>query len=185
MHQCTHLWRRLCFVNDEVWPLKVSNLKPQRQILSNFHLRTTHNHFFKPYVTLRNGKLVHYTTSYIDDVQNMNTWVIFEYYNRWSNYFKSNYAFVWSCGKMSKNSWPSLYMHNHHLITTSWTIPLLNICCLLCSRVIVCSFSWLLPIWRQNIWKLWWTMAMDVNSSPLGIMVTISQATVSSEFFIN
>ena len=106
MHQCTHLWRRLCFVNYQVWPLKVPNLKSQRQILSNFHLITTHNHFFKPYVTLRKGKLVHNTTSYTGDVQNVNTWVIIEYYNRWSNYSKSNYAFVSSCGKNAQEVLP-------------------------------------------------------------------------------
>ena len=52
--------------------------------------------FYKPYMTSRNGSLMHITTAYTSHVQNRNTSVIVEYHNElWEN-SKSNYTFVWA-----------------------------------------------------------------------------------------
>ena len=50
--------------------------------------------FYKPYVTSRNGPLIHNTAAYTSHFQNKNTSVIVEYHNKlWGN-SKSNYTFV-------------------------------------------------------------------------------------------
>ena len=53
------------------------------------------------------------------------------------------------------------------------------------SRSFTCYLN-ILPVrgWRFPV-HIWERRDLDINSSPLGIMVTISQATVPSEFFIN
>ena len=47
MHQCTPLWRRVSFIENQVWSQCESNFydKPQRQLLTNIDLITTYNHF--------------------------------------------------------------------------------------------------------------------------------------------
>ena len=37
--------------------------------------------FYRPYVTSRNGPLMHNTTAYTSHIQNRNTWVIVKYHN--------------------------------------------------------------------------------------------------------
>ena len=55
--------------------------------------------FYKPYVTSRNGPLMHNTTAYTSHIQNKNTWVIVEYHNElWDN-SKSSYTLVWATEK--------------------------------------------------------------------------------------
>ena len=55
--------------------------------------------FYKPYVTSRNGPLMHNTTAYTSHIQNRNTWVIVDYHNElWEN-SKSSYTFVWATEK--------------------------------------------------------------------------------------
>ena len=66
--------------------------------------------FYKPYVTSRNGPLMHNTTAYTSHIQHRNNWVIVEYHNElWDN-SKSSYTLIWATEKKkSKNFCPSLY----------------------------------------------------------------------------
>ena len=55
--------------------------------------------FYKPYVTSRNGPLMHNTAAYTSHIQNRNTCVIVEYHNELIENSISSYTFVWATEK--------------------------------------------------------------------------------------
>ena len=83
--------------------------------------------FYKPYVTSRNGPLMHNTTAYTSQIQNRNTWLIDDYHNElWEN-SKSSYTFVWATAKkvqelLSKSVHKGTFMDPYILVHIRYQI---------------------------------------------------------------